>query len=76
MVLLKSFRKVVRLAKAAKEFNIGIGTIVDFLKKKGITVDSNPNTKLEPSHYELIVAEFDKERKVREEAEKIGLSYK
>ena len=66
----------VRLSKAAREFNVGTGTIVDFLKKKGITVESSPNTKLDPEVYELIVAEFAQERKVKEEAEKIGLSYK
>lgn len=64
------------MSKAAREFNVGTGTIVDFLKKKGITVESSPNTKLEPEVYDLIVAEFAQERKVKEEAEKIGLSYK
>ncbi|MBE0556729.1 MAG: hypothetical protein IH628_05800, partial [Proteobacteria bacterium] len=75
MSLLKN-SKAVRLSKAAKEFNIAVATIVDFLKKKGITVDRDPNAKLEPEMYDMLVAEFDQERKVREEAEKIGLSYK
>ena len=35
----------IRISKALKEFNIGMGTLVDFLKKKGIEVDSNPNAK-------------------------------
>lgn len=75
MALLKN-SKSVRLSKAAREFNVGTGTIVDFLEKKGISVESSPNTKLEPEVYDLIVAEFDQERKVKAEAEKIGLSYK
>ncbi|HRY99079.1 MAG TPA: translation initiation factor IF-2 [Bacteroidales bacterium] len=75
MSLLKN-SKAVRLSKAAREFNIAVATIVDFLKKKGITVDRDPNARLEPEMYDMLVAEFDTERKVREEAEKIGLSYK
>lgn len=57
----------VRLSKAAKEFNIGISTIVDFLDKKGHAIDATPNTKLSPELYEILLDEFqtDKERKER-----------
>lgn len=57
----------VRLSKAAKEFNIGISTIVDFLAKKGHEIDATPNTKLTPELYEILLDEFqtDKERKER-----------
>ncbi|MDZ7774125.1 MAG: hypothetical protein U5L09_00190 [Bacteroidales bacterium] len=39
-------KKPIRLSKAAREFNVSIGTIVDFLNKKGHDISSNPNTKL------------------------------
>lgn len=57
----------VRLSKAAKEFNIGISTIVEFLEKKGHAIDATPNTKLSPELYEILLDEFqsDKERKER-----------
>lgn len=57
----------VRLSKAAKEFNIGISTIVDFLKDQGHEIDATPNTKLSPELYEILLDEFqtDKERKER-----------
>jgi len=51
-------RKVVRLSKAAKEFNIGRDTIIDFLLTKGFQVDPNPNTKLSPEMYDLLLDEF------------------
>ncbi len=41
-----SDQKGVRLSKLAKEFNVGITTIVDFLKKKGHEVENNPNGKI------------------------------
>ena len=54
--------KPVRLSKAAREFNLGIGTIVDFLDTKGINVDANPNTKLTRMFMRLY-AEISKEIK-------------
>ncbi|MCX6232702.1 MAG: translation initiation factor IF-2 [Bacteroidetes bacterium] len=67
--------KNVRLSKAAKEFNIGISTIVDFLSKKGHAVENNPNTKISDAMYELLVKEFQSEKHVKEEAKKIGLEF-
>ena len=67
----------IRLSKAAKEFNVGMGTILDFLAKKGFQVDSSPNTKLTSQMYELLVKEYQGEREVKNEAKKLGdLSYK
>jgi len=67
--------KQIRLSKAAKEFNIGISTIVDYLKKKGITIESNPNTKLARDIYDILLSEFQSEKDVKQEADKIGLEY-
>lgn len=38
--------------------NVGISTIVEFLQKKGFTVESNPNTKISDEQYALLVKEF------------------
>lgn len=51
----------IRLSKAAKELNVGMSTIRDFLSKKGFQVDSSPNTKLTDEMYALLVKEFGKE---------------
>jgi len=67
--------KIVRLAKAAKEFNISIVTIVEFFGKKGHIIDGKPNTKLSVEQYDLLLTEFQAEKDVREEANKIGLDY-
>ena len=39
--------KPIRLGKAASELNVGLPTLVDFLDKKGVKIDSNPNSRLE-----------------------------
>ncbi|MBR6273035.1 MAG: hypothetical protein IKR29_05625 [Bacteroidales bacterium] len=67
----------IRLSKAAKEFNVGRETIVEFLTKKGFQVDPSPNTKLTPEMVQLLVKEYQSERDVKNEAKKLGdLSYK
>lgn len=67
--------KVLRLSKLAREFNIGISTIVDFLGKKGISIDPNPNTKISPEAYEILAKEFQKEKSLKDEVRKTGLSF-
>lgn len=62
-----------RLSKIAKEFNIGIQTILDFLKKKGHAVDANPNAKISNEVYELLVKEFQSEKSAKEESKRLGL---
>ena len=67
----------IRLSKAAKEFNVGKDTIVEFLAKKGFKVDPSPNTKLTAEMYALLVKEYQGEKDVKNEAMKLGnLSYK
>ncbi len=64
--------KAVRLKKVATEFNVGISTIVEFLEKKGIAVESNPNTKIEQDVYSLLMKEYADEKKQKEKAKSAG----
>jgi len=65
----------VRLSKAAREFNVGTSTIVEFLSKKGHQIDSSPNTKLSPEMYALLVKEYQSEKQVKEVSKKLGIEY-
>lgn len=67
--------KTTRLGKAAQEFNVGVPTIVEFLHKKGIKIDNNPNTKLTPEIYTMLVKEYQSEKTVKEVSKKIELEY-
>ncbi|MFW5687660.1 MAG: translation initiation factor IF-2, partial [Bacteroidota bacterium] len=67
--------KVLRLSKIAREFNIGTNTIVDFLARKGITIDINPNTKISQEAYQILAKEFQKEKSLKDEVRKTGLSF-
>lgn len=60
--------KTLRLSKAAKEFNLSLGKIVEFLASKGHTVESNPNAKIGDEEYNLLLKEFSSDKSAREEA--------
>lgn len=62
-----------RLSKAAKEFNIGISTILEYLAKKGFHVEKDPNTKLLAEMVDLLEREFHLQKSVKEEANKKGV---
>jgi translation initiation factor IF-2 len=65
--------KATRLSKAAREFNVGISTIVEFLHKKGFDLDPNPNTKLPHEAYLLLVKEYSTDISAKKESEKLIL---
>ena len=67
----------IRLSKAAKEFNIGMSTIIEFLGKKGYKLDTSPNTKLNGEMQALLVKEYQGEKEVKKNADQLGdFSYK
>ncbi len=66
--------KTPRILAAAKEFNIGKETLVEFLTGKGFDVNaSNPNTKLSEPMYDALQAEFAKDKLVKIKSEAIAL---
>lgn len=44
----------IRLSRVTKECNVGLQTIVEFLGKKGITVDATPNAAINEEQYEML----------------------
>ncbi|MGY8941033.1 MAG: translation initiation factor IF-2 [Flavobacteriales bacterium] len=60
--------KPVRLNLIAREFNLGVQTIADFLASKGIEVDAKPNTKIDASAYALVRANFQDHKEAKEKA--------
>ena len=66
----------IRVSKVMKEFNIGISTLVEFLHKKGINIESNPNAKISDNAYALVEKEFRKEQIVKEESKKVAIKVK
>ena len=57
----------IRLIQVAKEFNVGINTITDFLQKKGVKSDGSPNALVDAETYALLEKEFGAGRAVNSE---------
>src|SRR5438045_5012276 len=60
-----------RLSKVAKELNVSVATVADFLKSKGQPIDVNPNVKLTGEQYNLVLEGFVSEKKDKEESIRI-----
>ena len=66
--------KLPRLLAAAKEFNVGQDTIVDFLAKKGFPKDDlKPTAKLTEAQYYALQAEFQSDKVARDKADHVEL---
>ena len=61
--------KPVRLSKVAREFNLGMTTVVEFLASKGIEVEAKPNTKLDPETYALVKSNFQGDKETKQKAQ-------
>ena len=61
-----------RISKVLKDFNIGMSTLINFLEKKGKTVEANPNAKLDEETLALVQKEFLGQQQVKEDAKKIA----
>ncbi len=66
--------KAVRLSKIAREFNVGISTIVEYLEGEGIKVDNNPNTKIEANVYNVLLEEFQADKQKKEKSQQTSIS--
>ena len=62
----------VRLNKVARDLNVGVQTIVEFLQKKGFEINVDPNTKISDEQHELLVKEFSTDKKLKKESDNIG----
>src|SRR5471030_78200 len=65
--------KPIKLFTAAKELNIGTGTIVDFLATKGYKVLKHPMTQLDGDMYSALLKEFAFDKSIKEEAKQISI---
>lgn len=50
--------KMIRLGQASRKLNVGHNTILEFLSKKGFTVENNPNAKLTSEQFAMLAKEY------------------
>ncbi len=52
----------IRINKVLRELNISLDRAVDFLKEKGISIDSNPNAKISEKEFDILQNQFAGDR--------------
>jgi translation initiation factor IF-2 len=65
--------KTKRLSKIAREFNVGIHTLVEFLASKDVEIDGKPNTKIDGEIYAILVGEFQDEKSAKAESKLVSI---
>ncbi|WP_185866593.1 translation initiation factor IF-2 [Blattabacterium cuenoti] len=63
----------IRLKTVLTKFNISLQRVVNFLQKKGIEIENNPNAKIEEKVYKFLVREFQTYKEIRDASEKAFL---
>ena len=63
--------KAIRLSKVAKEFNVGLNHVVEYLESKGVKVDSNPNAKISQEIYTLLQDKYQPDRLAKLDAQEV-----
>jgi|GEM_PF-563808 ribosomal protein S1 len=64
----------IRLNKVAKELNVGIPTLVEYLSKKGYQIKANPNTRIDETQYKILETAFKSEHDIKIKANESDIS--
>ncbi len=67
-----SEEKVIRINKVLRELNISLERAVDYLKDKGIVVESNPNTKISEAEFNILQNQFAGDKGNKEASKEVG----
>ena len=66
----------IRINKVLRDFNIGLSTLTDFLKKKGIHDELTLTSKISEDVFALVAKEFGKEQLIKEQSQKVSIKLK
>ncbi|MBP4140779.1 translation initiation factor IF-2 [Flavobacterium sp. P4023] len=67
-----SEERIIRINKVLRELNISLERAVDYLKDKGIAIESNPNTKISDDVYNVLCGEFAGDKGNKEASKEVG----
>jgi len=65
----------IRISKALKELNIGIGTAIEFLAKKGHKIENDLNAKIEDEVYNILAIEFNRDKLIKLDIDRVGQEF-
>lgn len=61
-----------KISKVAKDLNVALPTVVEFLRRKDITIDDNPNARIEDDVVDLLVKEFKNDKDLKTKSEQFS----
>ncbi len=61
-----------KISTVAKELNVALPTVIDFLRKKNINIDENPNTRVEEDVVALLVSEFKHDKDLKTKSDRFS----
>ena len=67
-----SEEKIIRINKVLRELNISLERAVDYLKDKGIAIESNPNTKISDDVYNVLCGQFAGDKGNKQASQEVG----
>ena len=62
----------IQLIKVAKELNVGMGTIVEFLSDKGFSIDNKPNARVNEEMHSALLKKFSDSKAEKEKADQLS----
>jgi translation initiation factor IF-2 len=66
-----SEEKSLRLIKVAKEFNVGLQHVVEYLESKGMKIDSSPNAKISMEVYTILQEKYQPDKMAKLDAQEV-----
>ena len=66
----------IKISSVAKDLNVGIPTLVEFLQKNNQNVENNLNTRITDEQYEMLVKEFKTDKDLKSKSERYTARHK
>jgi len=67
-----SEERIIRINKVLRELNISLERAVDYLKDKGIAIESNPNTKISENEFNILQSQFAGDKGNKEASKEVS----
>ena len=62
----------IKISKVARDLNIGMPTVIEFLQSKGISVKMNPNSQIDEAAHKMLLQAYGADKDVKKESEKLS----
>ncbi|PKB16206.1 translation initiation factor IF-2 [Flavobacterium sp. 5] len=67
-----SEERIIRINKVLRELNISLERAVDYLKDKGVAIESNPNTKISEQEFNILQSQFAGDKGNKEASKEVS----